>query len=156
MSWRRTTSSSSACDIGVRGRVICLVSVAMADHDLPGALKIALSRKRGEITQQKNARFERSGAASGGLVERRAETIEPRADPGDRFFLGDRPGAGIVQHDVADALGAERLQQRVEAIAAEAEGLGIGAVAECDHAIDDAAEVRLLLLEFGKELLGVV
>src|SRR6266852_2421894 len=92
----------------------------------------------------------------GGLIASRVEAIDPPADPFDRDFLGDGAGAGVVQHRLADAPRAQRLQQRVEALAAEAEGLRIGAVAEADDAVAHPRQIRLRPLEVGEEGLRIV
>ena len=59
-------------------------------------------------------------------------------------------------HAFADALRAQRLQQLVEALAAEIEGLRVGAVAEAEHAVAHARQVGPLRLQVFVEALGVV
>src|SRR5215510_11755003 len=60
---------------------------------------------------------------------------DPVRRPGDGELLGHRPGARVVQHDLADAPRAELGEDCVEAPAAVAEGLGVGAVPERYHPV---------------------
>src|SRR5579883_2337119 len=85
--------------------------------------------------------------ASGRRAEPRLEGRDPVLGPGDADLLGDRAGARIVLQHLADALGVERGERLVEALAAMAEGLRIGAVAERQHAVAHAAQVGAALLE---------
>src|SRR5579875_1558348 len=94
-----------------------------------------------------------AGSRSGRLVALLEQEVEPRADPLDRNFFGKGAGAGIVQHGLADAAGAEGAEGGVEPLAAEAESLCIGAIAERDHAIGDARQIGLALLEIAEQFL---
>src|SRR5229473_6994021 len=90
------------------------------------------------------------------LVARLGDLRDPFRRPFDRDLLGDRAGAGVVDHDLADAGGAERAQQLVEALAAMAERRRIGAVAEGDDAETESREIGPVALEGGEKTLRVI
>src|SRR5262252_499903 len=85
-----------------------------------------------------------------------AADLDPFGGPGDCELLRHGPGARVVEHDVADAARAELREDRVEAPAAVAEGLCVGAIAERDDAVLHAGEVRTLALQRRVEMLRVV
>src|SRR3569832_170750 len=87
--------------------------------------------------------MEVSGAGgSGRRLGRGGECLgQPFAAPGGCQRFGLRPFACIVDPDVADAVRAQPLQALVEAAPAVGERLAIAAVAQCDHAIANVAEV---------------
>src|SRR5512140_2422467 len=72
--------------------------------------------------------------ASGGS-QFRTRRFHPLLGPLQADLFGEGAGAGVVQADLADALGAELGKDRVEFLAAETEGLDVGAVAQGDHAV---------------------
>ncbi len=90
------------------------------------------------------------------LVARLGDLRDPFCRPFDRDLLGDRAGAGVVDHHLADAGGAERAQQLVEALAAMAERRRIGAVAEGDDAEAESREIGPVALEGGEKTLRVI
>src|SRR4051794_14973246 len=90
------------------------------------------------------------------LVTRLGYPRDPAGRPVDRDLLGDCAGAGVVNHDVADAGGAQAAQQIVEALAAMAERRRIGTVAEGDDAEAPGREIRPVALERREETLRVV
>src|SRR5947209_2719825 len=105
-------------------------------------------------------RLGQAGVTAWGALRRlaaaQAEMGELLARPVDRELLGDGAGAGVVEERLAYTGADELLQEGVEALAAEAEGLRIGAVAERDDAVLDTAEVGPARLEAGEERLAVV
>src|SRR5215831_2507147 len=85
-----------------------------------------------------------------------AADLDPVGGPCDCELLRHGPGARVVEHDVADAARAELREDRVEAPAAVAEGLRVGAIAERDDAVLHTGEVRTLALQRRVEMLRVV
>src|SRR5215470_8472649 len=80
----------------------------------------------------------------------------PAARPLDRYLLGNGPGAGVVQEDLAQASRAERGQELIEALAAKAEGLSVGVIAQRDDAVFHMGEVRTPGLQRHKEIARIV
>src|SRR5438552_11040427 len=93
-----------------------------------------------------------SGRESGIFATQR----DPAGHPRHRDFLGHGACAGVVQHDLADAPRSQLGEDRVETLAAVAEGFGVGPVTERDNAVLHAGEVGTRALERLVQVLRVV
>ena len=82
--------------------------------------------------------------------------LDPGHHPLRRDLFRQRARAGIVGQDLAGAPGAELGQQLVEAYAAVAVRIFVGAVAQRDHAIRHPSEVGLLGFKTVEQRLRVV
>src|SRR5688500_20262575 len=72
---------------------------------------------------------------------------QPGLTPLERGFLRQDAGGGVVHVTLAHAPRAELGQQLVEALAAEVEGLGVGAVAQPEHPIAHVRQIGPRRLE---------
>jgi acyl-CoA synthetase (NDP forming) len=126
---------------------------AMSHSDLRGALS-AHPEERSKSASRRT--HDRRAIQLRRLVARLGNLRDPVRRPLDRDLLGDGAGAGVVDHDLADAAGAEAAQQLVEALAAMAERRRIGAIAEGDDAEAPRREVGPVAFERGEKTLRVV
>src|SRR6185503_1640885 len=110
--------------------------------------------------QMQNACPSFSYRGAGDSVSTRRDAVlhfgEPLLAPLERGLLGQHAARGVVHVPLADAAGAELGEKLVEALAAEIEGLGVGAVAQAEHAIEHVGEVRAPRLKVLVEGAGVV
>src|SRR3954469_9053905 len=72
---------------------------------------------------------------------------EPLLAPFERGLLRQDAAGGVVHVALADAPRAELGEELVEALAAEIEGLGVGAVAQPEHAVEHVRKLRALRLQ---------
>ncbi len=90
------------------------------------------------------------------LRGRRQMLLNPRHGPLCRYLFRQRARACIVRQNFAGALGAELGQQLVKANSAKTISIFVGAIAERDHPVGYAGEVRLLRLQAVEECLCIV
>src|SRR5688572_25814149 len=95
-------------------------------------------------------------AALGRLAQPLAYLAQPVLAPLQRGLLRQDAARGVVRVALADALRAELRQQLVELLSAEVEGLGVGAVAQPEHAVAHARQVGPLRLQVLVQRPGVV
>src|SRR5512146_1905005 len=79
---------------------------------------------------------------SGGLLGRLPRKFKPLFAPLARHLLRQHPGGSVVLDPLADALRAELGEQLLEALTAEVDGLGVGPVAQPEHAVAQLRQVR--------------
>ena len=82
--------------------------------------------------------------------------LDPGHDPLRRYLFGQGARTGVVHQDFAGAFGAEFGQQLVKANAAMAVSIFVGAIAERDHSVGHAGQVRLLSFQTAEQCLRVV
>src|ERR1039458_7238197 len=82
--------------------------------------------------------------------------LGPGHHPLRRYLFGQRPRTCVVRQDFAGPFGAERGQQLVKANSAMTVGIFVGAVAERNHPVGYAREIRLLTFKTAEQRLRVV
>src|SRR6185436_10700739 len=81
---------------------------------------------------------------------------QPALAPFRSHLFGQHARGRVVLHALADALRAQFGQEFIEALAAEVEGLGVGAVAQSEYPIAHSRQVGARRLKVFIEALGVV